>query len=242
MVLGLFGGNKPTQKNIEKQVTKLKERFAQNDFRQMAMDKLLEWGTPEAYDGLLKRFTIVAQSPHWDEVEKKWLVQRLIQNGEPAKDALVRFIRTENQVTFACRALAQMSSSEELVQHVTDALGERSPEELRSEQGKKELIHVLEENPDPRVGAAVLPFLNDHSDDVQCAAIDAVKNLKVNDGYGTLVDLLTDEMSSARVQRYAAAAVVELGLDLEAQTDLSAAVLEDYAIEEGRLVLNRPSA
>ena len=63
MVLGLFGGNKPTQKNIDKQVTKVKERFAQNDFRRMAMDKLLEWGTPEAYDGLLKRLRLWFKAP-----------------------------------------------------------------------------------------------------------------------------------------------------------------------------------
>ena len=242
MVLGLFGGNKPTQKNIEKQVAKLKERFAQNDFRRMAMDKLLEWGTPEAYDGLLKRFTMVAQSPHWDEIEKKWLVDTLVQNGAPAKEALVRFINTENQVTFACRALAKTSSQEELVQYVVDALGNRSPEELRSEQGKKELIHVLDENPDPREGGAVLPFLNDHSDDVQCAAIDVVKNQKITDGYEALQNLLVDELSSARVQRYAAAAVVELELDINGDKELAPAVLEDYAIKDGRLALNRPSA
>ena len=177
MVLGLFGGNKPTQKNIDKQVTKVKERFAQNDFRRMAMDKLLEWGTPEAYDGLLKRFTIVVQSPHWDEVEKKWLVETLVENGEPAREALIRFINKENQVTFACRALARMCSPNELVDHILGALSNRSPEDIRTEQGKKELIHVLDENPDPRNAGAILPFLNDHSDDVQCAAIDVVKTI-----------------------------------------------------------------
>jgi hypothetical protein len=242
MVLGLFGGNKPTQKNIDKQVNKVKERFAQSDFRRVAMDKLLDWGTAEAYDGLLKRFTIVVQSPHWDEEEKKWLVETLVSHGDVAKQALVRFITTENQVTFACRALARMSTGDDLVAHILAALASRSPEDIRTEQGKKELIHVLDENPDPRVEQGVIPFLSDHSDDVQCAAIDVVKNHKLALGYAPLQKLLYDDLSSARVQRYAASAVHVLELDIDITQALMPAVVEDYLVKDGKLALNRPNA
>ena len=242
MVLGLFGGNKPTQKNIDKQVTKLKERFAQNDFRRMAMDKLFDWGTPEAYDGVLKRFTVVVNSAHWDEEEKKWLVETLVSHGVPAQEALIRFIHKENQVTFACRALARLCTPSDLVDHILSALSSRSPEDIRTEQGKKELIHVLDENPDPRNAEVILPFINDHSDDVQCAAIDVVKNHSLTDCYEKLQALLYDELSSARVQRYAAAAVHELGLDLDVTLPLMAAVVEDYMVKDGKLALNRPNA
>jgi hypothetical protein len=242
MVLGLFGGNKPTQKNIDKQVNKVKERFAQSDFRRVAMDKLLDWGTPEAYDGLLKRFTIVVQSPHWDEEEKKWLVETLVSHGEVAKQALVRFIGKENQVTFACRALERMCTRDDLVAHVIEALESRSPEDIRTEQGKKELIHVLEENADPRIEEGLIPFLNDHSDDVQCAAIDVVRNHKLVLGYEPLQKLLYDDLSSARVQRYAAAAVHTLELDIDITQPLMPAVVEDYLVKDGKLALNRPNA
>ena len=118
----------------------------------------------------------------------------------------------------------------------------RSPEDIRTEQGKKELIHVLDENPDPRNAEVILPFINDHSDDVQCAAIDVVKNHSLTDCYEKLQALLYDELSSARVQRYAAAAVHELGLDLDVTLPLMAAVVEDYMVKDGKLALNRPNA
>ena len=62
---GIFGSDKPTQKNIEKLVIRVKERYAQPEYRREAMERLLGWNTPEAIIGALARFTVVAQSPHW---------------------------------------------------------------------------------------------------------------------------------------------------------------------------------
>ena len=164
----------------------------------------------------------MVQSPHWDEVEKKWLVETLVENGEPAREALIRFINKENQVTFACRALARMCSPNELVDHILGALSNRSPEDIRTEQGKKELIHVLDENPDPRNAGAILPFLNDHSDDVQCAAIDVVKNHKLTECF----EIAYFMMSCPCAQRYAASAVHDLDLSIDVTLPLMAAVVK----------------
>ena len=41
----------------------------------------------EALAAVLARFTVVVQSPHWDEEEKRWLVDELATRGEPARIA-----------------------------------------------------------------------------------------------------------------------------------------------------------
>src|SRR5688500_3991164 len=101
---GIFGGDKPTQKNIDKLVLRVKERYAQPEYRREAMERLLAWGTPASINGVLARFTVVAQSPHWDEEEKRWLVDELVRLGGPARDALKTFLAKENHIAFAARA------------------------------------------------------------------------------------------------------------------------------------------
>ena len=68
----LFGKTVPDEKAIGKQVAKAKEPYAQPEYRRMAMEKLLEWDTQESLRGVLERFAVVVQSPHWDEDEKRW--------------------------------------------------------------------------------------------------------------------------------------------------------------------------
>ena len=111
-LFGLLGGDKPTPKNISKLVNKVKERYAQPEYRRTAMEKLLSWSTPEALDAVLSRFTVVVQSPHWDEEEKRWLVEELAERGQPAKEALTRFLARENHIAFAAKALARLGTKD----------------------------------------------------------------------------------------------------------------------------------
>lgn len=240
MVFGLFGGSKPTEKNIEKQRTKVKERYAQPEFRRGAMDQLLEWGTPEAYDALLSRFTVVVQSPHWDEEEKRWLVDELASRGDPAKEALVRFLKRENSVAHASQALRRLcASKEEFVSLLVEALTAREPEDHRTVQGKQELVAALGEIASGAILDHVVPYIDDHSDDVQCAAIDVVERGRVEAGYPRLTQLVTEDAHSARVLRHAAGAISRLKVPIDAAKPLAPAVIEDFVVKDGTLALNR---
>src|SRR4051812_25609807 len=109
----IFGGDKPSPKNIEKLVVRVKQRYAQPEYRREAMERLLGWNTPEAITGALSRFSVVAQSPHWDEEEKRWLVDELATRGEPARQALKAFLAKENHVAFAAKALEKLDRSKD---------------------------------------------------------------------------------------------------------------------------------
>jgi hypothetical protein len=234
-LFGLLGGDKPTPKNIQRLVSKVKERYAQPEYRRGAMERLLSWGTPEAMDGVLARFTVVAQSPHWDEEEKRWLVEELAEKGDAAKGALVRFMKRENHLAFAAAALKQLCPQEDFVQLVGEALAARSPEDYRSAQGKQELNACLADAGGPDQGARLTPYLDDHADDVQCTTIDAVEKLHAEAAYERMKGMLTEEEHSARVLRHAASALSRLGVPVLLDKPLQPAVTEDFVIKEGKL-------
>ncbi|MFZ9887249.1 MAG: HEAT repeat domain-containing protein [Myxococcota bacterium] len=234
-LFGLIGGDKPTPKNIDKQVARVKERYSQPEYRRTAMERLLSWGTPEAIEGLLARFTVVVQSPHWDEEEKRWLVEELVEKGPVAKEALVRFLSRENHIAFAAQALRQLTAADEYVALLAKALGARSPDDYRSAQGKQELVACLAEAGASTAGEFLVPYLDDHADDVQCATIDAVEALRAEPGFERLRRMVTEEAHSARVLRHAAGAMSRLEIHVDPTSALAAAVVEDYVVRDGKL-------
>ncbi len=238
-LFGLFGGDKPTEKSIAKQVTKVKERYAQPEYRRVAMETLLDWGTPDALDGVLARFTVVVQSPHWDEEEKRWLVEELAERGEPAIEALRRFLKTSNNIGFAARAMERLVDKEQFRDELAAALQARDPEDYRSVQGKQELVAALGETEDPKVVEVVMPYVDDHSDDVQVTAVEVIERLGNEEQQQKLVAILGEDFRSARVARAAAGAVSRLKLPIDPEKPLSASVMEDYSVKDGTLVSNR---
>lgn len=239
---GLFGGDKPNQKNIDKLVLRVKERYAQPEYRREAMERLLAWNTPESIFAVLARFTVVAQSPHWDEEEKRWLVDELADKGAPAREALKKFLSKENHVAFAARALQKMGTKEEYVNDLVAALRARPPDDYRSTQGKTELVASLAETDEVSVVDALLPYVDDHGDDVQCAVVDALGRLwpKITDpatasATAKLQAVITDDARSARVLRHTATTMQKLGLPIDATKPLAPAVAEDFLVKDGKL-------
>lgn len=238
---GIFGGDKPNKKNIDKLVARVKEAYAQPEYRREAMEKLLEWNTPESITGVLNRFTVNAQSPHWDEEEKRWLVDELARLGAPAREALQGFLAKADHIAFAAKALHRMDSQDDYLADLTAALKARAPDDHRTVHGKAELVAALAETEDPRAIDALLPYLDDHGDDVQCGVVDALGRLweKAGDAkdpaIGKLQSVVADDSRSARVLRHTAAAMNRLQLPIDATRPLAPAVAEDFVVKDGRL-------
>jgi hypothetical protein len=240
---GLFS-SEPSQKSIDKLVARIKERHAQPEQRREAMDKLLSYETTEAVVGLLQRFTVVVSSPHWDETEKRWLVDELAARAQIAREPLLRFLATNDSVAFAAQALKRMTpDASSLVDDLVGALTARPPEDHRTVQGKTELVAVLAEQSDGRTLRVIAPYLHDHSDDVQMASIDATRTLwpvaTADDkaaAAAALQQVLADDARSARVLRHAAKIMATLGIAVDVMKPIPAAVAEDYQVKDGRLV------
>ncbi|MBH1989146.1 MAG: hypothetical protein I8H75_02000 [Myxococcaceae bacterium] len=236
---GLFGKGAPTQKQIDKQVTHLKEQYAKPEYRQMAMDKLLEWNTKECLAALLNRFKVVVQSPYWDEKEKRWVVDQLVERGSVAREALEDFILKEDQITYAIAAYRRISLEEELIALLRKALEMRLPEDYRSSASKVELIAALEEYDSSDLSELLIPYLVDHHDDVQCLTLDVVARKKSERAYPSLLSMLEEESHSARVLRHTALKVAELELLIPENLSLAPEIQEDYVIKAGKLTTRR---
>jgi hypothetical protein len=236
--MGLFDffSSKPSTDAILGQVRKAKEVYAQPEYRRMAMEKLLKWGTPESLQGLLERFSVVVQSPHWDEDEKRWLVDELIKIGKDCLPILREFVLKKNEVNYALLAYRKIIGDDHAyMEFLVEALKSRPPSDHRSVQSKQELIAALSEFGDRSTDELLVPYLDDHSDDVQCAAIDAVKDSDKDMVRNKLIGLLGSEVHSARVIRSAANVVAHRNFELGENTKLSDVVKEDFMIESGVL-------
>src|ERR1700687_618750 len=113
MALWDFFSNKPSSEAIAKQVQRAKEHYAQPDYRRVAMDQLLKWNTFESLRGILERFCVVVQSPHWDEEEKKWLSEQIVALGEQMKPILRRLLLEKNEVNPALQAYRKICNNDE---------------------------------------------------------------------------------------------------------------------------------
>jgi len=232
----LFTNKKPTLEAINKQVQRAKEHYAQPDYRRMAMDQLLKWDTQESLRGLLDRFCVVVQSPHWDEEEKKWLSEQIVALGDKMKPILRDFILEKNEINHALGAYRQIcKSDEEYSALIIEALKKRPPSDHRSVQGKQELLAALHELNSPALEEIIAPYLNDHSDDVQFLSIEALATSESPEIRKLLVNMLGSESHSARVVRAAALVVSQQKIHVEPDLTLSEAVSEDYKIDQGLL-------
>jgi len=234
-LFGLFK-KKGSAQAIAKHVRKTKERYAQADYRKASMEKLLDWGTKESITGVLQRFAVVVQSPHWDEDEKRWLVDELVKRQEISKEPLKNFLYKENAVSHAIEALSKICDKDEFVKILMGALRQRSVEDYRSGQGKREIIAKLGEYNGEEVAQVLVPYLDDHNDDVQCITIDVLADFGTHLANDRLALMITEDFQSARVLRHAASAVSKLKIPVLSDKPLVDEVAEEFAISAGQLV------
>ncbi|MBI2377333.1 MAG: HEAT repeat domain-containing protein [Deltaproteobacteria bacterium] len=192
---------------VEKAQKDLTEPYAQPDVRRAAMNKLLEIGTEEAYDALLKRFTFNSHGNIADEEEKRDLIEELGRVGHAAVPSLKRFISNEKQIGFPITALSKILPKAEVVEFLIGALKSREPLDHRSTESKRALIIALTDRSGPELALVIAPYLDDHHDDVQFHAVEALERLKNPATAAALAAVCKGDTHSARIQRRAALAL-----------------------------------
>lgn len=236
--MGLFDifKSKPSQKAILSQTQKAKEVYGQPEYRRAAMEKLLKWGTDDSLKGLLQRLTVVVQSPHWDEDEKRWVREEFINMGRDSLPILRDFIFSKNELNHALIAYRKIVDNDyEYKELLMEALRKRPPSDHRSVQGKQEIIAALSELETNDIVDLLLTYLDDHSDDVQCTVIEALHDSKDEKVHKKLIELLSSKTHSARVLRMIANTVFSLKLKIDKNIELSSVVKEDFTIDGGLL-------
>lgn len=227
-----------SEQKIQKQVLRVREKYAKTDYRQMAMDTLLEWNTKESLRGVLERFCVVVDSPGADEAEKKWLVEEVAKKGKPAQEALIDFILLSNEVAHAIATLEKMCTKDEVLAALLAALAKRPPADHRLAESKVELIGVLHNYlSQPLVAEALIPYLQDHHDDVQLAAVEAL--CEEAKAYPKIAQMIHDNSRSARVLRQVAKTMAAHKIAADMSAALAEEVAEDFEVKDGFLSLKK---
>lgn len=239
--MGLLDIIKP-KSPLQKAAENVREPYAQPDVRRGAMDKLFEIGTEEAYQALLRRFTINAHGQIADESEKRELVDKLVQLGTPALPALQTFIETEKKaISFPVRAVCRILDDEDAIAFLKGVLQGYEPEDHRSVHAKNTLLHTLGEMVDGSEAELFVPYLQDHDDDVQMQAIAALEHLAEDRTREALIEVCTNDAHAPRVQRRAAQALLDLGWSVrDHYADFDGELKGEYLLgKKGQLVKKR---
>lgn len=236
--MGILDFIKP-KSPLEKAAKQVREVYAQPDYRRGAMEKLIELGTEEAYDALLKRFTVTANGQIADEQEKKDLVEELARLGDDAVPAIERYLRNESKaLAFPIRALVRIRERDDAKATLLDILQSYEPMDHRTTLAKVALIDALGGLVDAEGASAFLPYLDDHHDDVQAIAIEVVERLKPEGVGEALAAVCGSDVHSSRVRRLAAKALADMEAPVRSAYESFDAELKQVYIlgKKGQLV------
>jgi hypothetical protein len=223
---------------------RLTERYGPPENRQKAIVTLSDMDTPEALAMLLLRFTIASEPRITDAEEKEDVLQRIIDAGDQAVGPLKEFVRRQESVSWALRALAELLAPAEVVGIVVAELLHLGNEYTREPDKKVQLVTWLAEHRpddlDARVGPTLIPFLSDHSDDVKLASARALGPLKVEAAREPMLQALVEPEQSARVRRVLMDALADGGFGVQGYREKVEALIQDpFFVDKSGIVKRR---
>src|SRR5690349_18896731 len=203
----LFGSKEEREKGaLRKLAKKVTEKYGPPENRQKAIDQLGDLGTPDALGTLCLRFTVRTEPGITDDEEKETSRQILVAAGEKAVAPLEAFVREQEAgVAWGLRALAALVPAERVVEVVVRELARLGREYTRDPDKKLTLLAWLVEH---HAGArtaemegALLPLLEDFSDDVRISSTRAIARLAPGERpREALIELLLRDRDNARVR------------------------------------------
>jgi len=238
-ILDIFGGSGPDK--ARKLKGKVTQKYGDPTSRQKAISQLGEMQIPEAISSLLARFTVTVEPLTTDADEKEHVFQLITSRGRSAVDSVREFLRsTDTSSSWAVRLLSALLPEPELIGICVEFLHQLGSTYTRNPEKKIVLIQFLTGKDDPRIAPALVPFLEDMSDDVKISAIKGLAPLKYEPSREPLLHLLTAEDTARRVQTTAIAALHESGFGVQGYREKVEALLsEPYFVDKSGLVKKR---
>jgi hypothetical protein len=243
-LFGLFGTKEEReQSTLRKLGRKVTEKYGPPENRQKAIDQLSDLGTPAALSTLCLRFTVHAEPGITDDEEKESVRRALVEAGAGAVEPLERFVREQEEgIAWGLRALAGLVPADRSLDVVVKELSRLSGEYSRDPEKKLTLLTwVTEHHSDARpagLDQALLPLLEDFSDDVRIGATRALAALApgepVREG---LIQLLLRDKENARVRGEVLEALVRLAADVKGyRPSVEALLVEPFYLDrEGQV-------
>lgn len=240
----LFGSREDRERSSLRRLSrKVTEKFGPPENRQRAIEQLGEMGTPEALLALCQRFTILSDPGITDAEEKERARGILVGAGQAAAGPVQEFVRREESgVAWGLRVLAELLPADRVNALVLEELARLSREYSRDPEKKLVLLtwlmeHRAEAIPGD-VQAALLPLLEDFSDDVRIGALRALAALAPSDPVREgLIQLLLRDKDNARVRGEVLEALARMGADVKGyRPSVEALLVEPFYLDrEGQV-------
>jgi HEAT repeat protein len=243
-LFGLFGSKEEREQGaLRKLAKRLTERYGPPENRQKAISQLGEMGTPAALATLCLRFTIRAEPGIADDEEKQTARGILVDAGEAAIAPIERFIHEqEDGIAWGLRALAGIAPEQKVLDLVARELAHLGRVYTRDPEKKLVLLTWLKEHHAGAVSAdldaALLPLLEDFSDDVRISAVRALVSVSLGEkAREALIQLLLRDRDNARVRGEVLEAMAALGADVKGhRPSVEALLVEPFFLDrEGRV-------
>ncbi len=240
----LFGSREEREKGaLRKLAKKVTERYGPPENRQKVIDQLADIGTPEALATLCLRFTVRTEPGITDDEEKETTLRILVAAGEKAVAPLEAFVaEREAGTAWGLRALAEIVPAEKVLDVVVHELARLGRGYTRDPDKKLVLLAWLVEHhagaQGPALEAALLPLLDDFSDDVRISATRAVAQLAPGErARDALIELLLRDRDNTRVRGEVLEALAHLGADVKGhRPSVEALLVEPFFLDrEGRV-------
>lgn len=256
----IFGSKEEREKgSMRKLAQKVTERYGPPENRQKAIQQLADMGTPAAFSTLCLRFTVQSNVGITDDEEKEAVRAHLVEAGQEAVEPVKQFLtRQESGVSWGLRVLADLVPADEVTRTALDLLVEAGRQYSRDPEKKLVLLSWLTEHHTAKVPAAIepsataspaasaeeaaiLPLLEDFSDDVRISATRALARLGAGEqGREALIQLLLRDKDNARVRGEVLQALLDLGADVKGhRPSVEALLVEPFYLDREGSVKKR---
>lgn len=241
--MGLFdfitGGSGPDK--AVKLKAKVTQKYGDPLARQKALAQLAAMKIPEAVSSLMARFTITVEPLTTDADEKEQTFEYIKAMGLDAVPPVKDFLsRSEHASSWALRLLSALLPESEVIGITTELLAKLGSAYTRDPEKKVVLLNFVTGKDDPRIAPAVVPFLEDMSDDVKIAALKVLGPLKYEPAREPMLKLLTAEETARRVQTNAIVALWESEFGVQGFREKVEALISDpYFVDKSGVVKKR---
>lgn len=187
---------------LKKHAARAANKRAQGADRWQSLEALSAMKTPEAVEALLQRFTYRVDPSITDQEEKDLAMAGVIGAGSVAELPLRRFLTEGESVAWPVKMLEAIAGTETVVEALIALLADMDTEYERDPQKKIDALGQLEDRRDPRIVAAVLPFVADMNESARFHAVAAALAQEPGEGDEALRAALLAQMAdedSARV-------------------------------------------
>lgn len=239
-ILEFLGGGTPENK-ARRLRAKVIQKYGEPSTRQKALQQLGEMKTPEAVRTLMARFTVAVEPGTVDSDEKDHVFELIKAFGQTAVAPVREFLEHSDVASsWAVRILAAVLPGPEFVGTCLEVLQKLGNEYTREPEKKVVLLQSLADKDDPRIAPALVPFLQDFSDEVKLAAMSVLAPLKYEPAREPLLQLIASEDSGRRVKLAAISAAHQSEFAVQGYREkVEKALSEPYFVDKSGQIKKR---